>query len=114
MLDTAGFTGTENWYQHWANKHITYTDGVKYVADTAGAYWLIDEIVFNQSNKKIQKQDFQTWKLVVDIPNRRGTLTCEDGDYHVLFTKTIAFTDFPDPEIKFFFVDNVILLPSEY
>ncbi len=27
-----------------------YAEGVRYVADTAGAYWLIDEIAFAQKH----------------------------------------------------------------
>ena len=42
--DLSQFTGTENWYRHNLNTDILYTDGAKYVAETAGAYWLLDEI----------------------------------------------------------------------
>lgn len=111
--DLRQFTGTEHWYRHPFNRHILYTDGVKYVADTAGAYWLIDEITFGQMQTKIAAQPFQHWKLKV-LPNHSATLTCEDGDYNIVFTKEISFTDFPLAEISFFFTDNVILLPSEY
>ena len=38
------FTGTEHWYRFGIVPNITCTDGAKYVADTAGAYWLLDEI----------------------------------------------------------------------
>jgi hypothetical protein len=31
-----------------------------------------------------------------------------------VFTREIAFTDFPLDEITIYFTDNVILLPSEY
>jgi hypothetical protein len=33
---------------------------------------------------------------------------------NIVSTQHIAFTDFPVDEIKFYFTDNVILLPSEY
>ena len=111
--DLRQFSGTEFWYRHPFNRNILYTDGVKYVADTAGAYWLIDEITFAQMKKKIAAQPFQHWKLKVK-PNATATLTCEDGNYNVVYTKRLSFTDFPLEEIGFFFTDNVILLPSEY
>ena len=38
------FYGSEHWYRHGLVRTILYTDGVMYVADAAGAYWLIDEI----------------------------------------------------------------------
>jgi len=108
------FTGTEYWYRHWAIRHITFTDGAKYVADTAGAYWLLDEIAFAQKgNKKVATQAFQLWKLAVR-PDHTATLSCEDGNGNKVFTKYLEYTDFPLDEIKFYFTDNVILLTSEY
>ena len=44
----AQFTGTERWYRHGLVRNVTYTDGVRYVADTAGAYWLIDIVALAQ------------------------------------------------------------------
>src|ERR1039458_7739091 len=37
------FTGTEEYHRHWMRR-ITFTDGVKFLAEQAGAYWLIDLI----------------------------------------------------------------------
>lgn len=112
--DLNQFIGTEKWYRHWAARKILFTDGAKYVADTGGAYWLLDEIVFTQMNeKKVAAQSFQQWKLSVR-PDHTATLTCENGNGKVIFTKQLEYTDFPLDEIKFYFTDNVILLPSEY
>ena len=110
--DLRQFTGSETWYRHWFNRRITFTDGVKYVADHGGAYWLIDEIVFGQDVSAVKAEEFQVWKLTVE--NRSATLTCEDGNFNVVFTKKIDFTDFPLAEITIWFTDNVLLLPSEY
>jgi hypothetical protein len=111
--ELANFTGSENWFKHWLGKAL-YTDGVKYVADGAGAYWLIDEIAINQTRPKVRAEEFQVWTLTTDLQKRKATLTCDDGDGHVVFTKRIDFTDFPLAEIKFYYVDNTILLPNEY
>ena len=46
--DLAQFTGSENWYRHAINRAVLFTDGAKYVADQAGAYWLLDEIAIIQ------------------------------------------------------------------
>jgi len=112
--DLRQFTGTEQWYRHGINRRVLFTDGVKYVADTAGAYWLLDEIVITQSYEKwLTDEAFQVWKLQVN-PDQSAILTCDDGNDNVIYTKQITFTDFPLKEIKFYFTDNVILLPSEY
>jgi hypothetical protein len=112
-VDLAQFIGSENWYQHVLVRSITYTDGAKYVADYGGAYWLLDEIALAQKfSAAVRGESFQVWKLTVS--DRRGLLTCDDGNGNVVYTKPIPFTDFPLAEIKFYFTDNVILLPDEY
>ena len=111
--DLEQFTGTENWYQHWLRK-CTYTDGVKFLAEQAGAFWLIDEVAISQTRPKVRGEEFQVWILDVDLEHKRGTLRCEDGNDHVVYRKEIPFTDFPLPTIKLYFTDGVILLPSEY
>ena len=111
--DLAQFTGTEHWYRHVLTR-VLYTDGVKYVADTAGAYWLIDEIAFSQhSQTHLRRELFQVWKLAVR-EDKSAKLSCEDGNYNVVFTKEIPFTDFPRPGVTLWFADYTILLPSEY
>ena len=115
--DLNHFTGSEHWYRHWASPNITYTDGVKYLADKGGAYWLIDEVALENrfsNNKLLGNAEFQVWKLVRDKEGHGANLIVEDGDYNELFRKRIEFTDFPLPEITLWFTDNVILLPSEY
>jgi hypothetical protein len=111
--DLNQFIGSEHWYQHSLVRSITYTDGAKYVADHGGAYWLLDEIALAQkSSGAVKAEPFQVWKLTV--ADHEGVLTCDDGDGHIVYQKPIPFTDFPLPEIEFYFTDNVILLPSEY
>lgn len=108
------FTGTERWYRHGLVRKITYTDGVKYVADTYGAHWLIDQIVFTQmQHPKFRQEYFQVWKLEVG-DDHRAKITVDDGDHNVIHRAEIPFTDFPQPGITLWFVDLVILLPSEY
>lgn len=46
--DLRQFTGSENFYRHALVRSILYTDGVQYVAETGGAYWLIDAIALAQ------------------------------------------------------------------
>ena len=107
------FTGSEQWYRHSLVRKILYTDGAQYVAESGGAYWLLDEIAFGQSEPKIAAEEFQVWRLKVN-PDKTATLTCDDGNNHIILTKPIAYTDFPLDEIGFYFIDNVIMLPNEY
>src|SRR5215472_12370304 len=89
------FTGTEHWYRFGLVPNIVCTDGAKYVADQAGAYWLLDEIAFAQKGEKaVAAEAFQVWRLTVK-PGRTGLLSCEDGNDNTVFEKAIPFTDFP-------------------
>jgi hypothetical protein len=85
----------------------------KYVAEQAGAYWLLDEIAFAQrGDKNVAGEEFQLWKLMVK-PDHTATLTCEDGNGNAVYSKAIEYTDFPLPELALYFTNSVILLPSE-
>lgn len=112
--DLAMFTGTEKWYRHAFVRKVLFTDGMKYVADTAGAYWLIDEIAFKQHIPEFLREAFQVWTLKVDLSKQTAVLNCDDGNGNLIFTKLIHYTDFPLDEIQIYFTNNVILLPSEY
>jgi hypothetical protein len=112
------FTGTETWYRHLV-PGFTYTDGVKFMAERGGAYWLIDEIAFAQmGSKRLKSEPFQAWTLKKDAEGNGAALTATDGGKGrapcVLFTKRIDYTDFPLDEITLWFTDSVLLLPGEY
>lgn len=112
--DLMQFTGTEYWHRHGLVRSVLFTDGAKYVADAGTAYWLLDEIALAQRFEKgVSGEEFQLWRLTVKKDNK-ATLVCEDGNGRVVFSKPIPFTDFPLPEISFYFTNNTILLPSEY
>ncbi len=107
------FTGTSNWYRHGLVRDVLYTDGARFVAEHAGAYWLLDEIALAQAyDSKVASEPFQLWCL--KVTGREGELTCEDGDGNRIAAKLIPFTDFPAPGINFYCCDKTIMLPSEY
>jgi hypothetical protein len=114
QAELAQFTGSENWYRHALVRSILFTDGAKYLADRAGAYWLLDEIALAQRyEKSVAAEEFQLWKLSVQ-PDHTAVLACEDGNGDVVLRKDLPFTDFPLDEIKLYCANNTILLPSEY
>jgi hypothetical protein len=108
------FTGSEHWYRFGIVPDITCTDGAKYVADAAGTYWFLDEIAIAQKYvKEVAAEEFQVWKLIVKDDDS-ATLICEDGNDNVVFTKAIAFTDFPKEGVTLWFENKVIYLPNEH
>ena len=113
LNELAQFIGTEQWFRHGLNRKVLYTEGVQYLAEQARAYWLVDEIALAQAYvAPVKATPFQAWKLTVK--DGAGTLACEDGNGNTVYSKQIEFTDFPEPGIRFFFPDNVLMLPSEY
>jgi hypothetical protein len=112
--DLDQFTGTENWHRHCINRNVLFTDGARFLADRAGAYWLLDEIAIVQPHDpRVAAEEFQVWKLTLR-PDHTATLTCDDGNGNIVFTKNIEFTDFPLDEVTLYFANSVIYLPSEH
>jgi len=108
------YTGTENWYRHQVARQVLYTDGVRYVAESAGAYWLIDEIALAQVwVPAVAAEEFQHWTLAV-ASNNTATLVCDNGNDNVVFTKKIEYTDFPAEGVNLYVANNTIMVPSEY
>lgn len=136
------FTGTEEYHRiryPWLRKDFLLTDGAKYLADKAAAYWLMDLIASHQP--KVATEGFQTWRLHVkhtDEPEpdkeslpaivlawrkrarpNEAIVTCEDGNEHILVTQEIPYTDMPLDEIKLYVTSDdfdgiIVMLPSEY
>ncbi len=82
------FMGTECYYRI-APKFLI-TDGVKYLADTAGAYWLIDAAV----SHLVQLGTGDWFVLVRLVVNGSAALlTLEDGNGNLHRKLTIPYTD---------------------
>ena len=120
-LDLRQFTGSESFYRHWCNRAFIYTEGVHYVAEQGGAYWLIDEIALTiRHEPQVARERFQHWTLTV-AEDHTATLDCDDGNRREVFRKALTFTDFPLARIEFFACENefgpghfTLMLPSEY
>jgi hypothetical protein len=111
------FYGTTEWHR-WSilYRQFLLTDGAKFVAESCGAYWLMDLIASYQKRLLRAGQFFQVWKL--GTTGSKGVVTCEDGNGKRLVRQALAFTDFPLDEITLWAEwdgqNLVILLPSEH
>ena len=115
------FTGTESYYRYWGGISFL-TDGVKYLADEAGCYWLLDAIGSYQAElaKHLDQRfrEMQFWTLKVNA-DKSAVLTCiADKGETPAVTQKIEWTDFPLPEIQIWIGfegdKRIALLPSEY
>ena len=109
-IDLSPFYGTEHYYGHPLTQSV-YTDGVKYFAEVAGAYWFLD-IVFSEYHRLMRDLGFITIDLHSE--NGKADITVTDGNNKTLAEKHIDITDCPDGLYKFYFQDGVLMLTSEY
>lgn len=113
--DLTGMNGSENLWAHPLAARGTggYTDGVKAVADKAGAYWLLDAVFSYRFLPKAAREPFQVWRL--KVTNGSAVLTMTDGTAggRPIVTQKIPFTDFPLPEITLYLEGGVLMLPAE-
>jgi len=115
--DLTQFCGSSEFFQHWT-KRLVYTEGVQYMAEHGGAYWLIDAVASYQPDKRITSRpdlvDFQLWELAV-AEDKTATLTMRpDSGQPAVITQEIPFTDFPLAQIKLYVCNGTLMLPSEY
>ena len=105
------FTGTECWYRHGLNREFLYTEGAQYFAEQAGAYWFLD--IMATEVFELQK-DNPFISVEMTAQDGKALITATDGDETTIWDKRISFTDCPEGTYKFFLIDNVFLLRSEY
>ena len=111
--DLNEFYGTENYYKNELTPDLRYTDGVKHVAKTRDAYWLLHLIYLrSKSIKAIMQEPFVTAELSVEDDS--AVLVFTDGNDNILHAEDIEYTDYPDEGVCLWLVDGILLLPSEY
>lgn len=110
QIDLAQFTGTEHYYKYLFGTKLT--DGVKYLAEVAKCFWLLDIICSYQMEPKFKAEGFQVWTL-----KRCGDgwlVIATDGNDREIGRQAVGYSDFPLESAEVWFIDGVLLLPSEY
>jgi hypothetical protein len=111
--DLKMFTGTEQWFRHPLSSNFLYTDGVKFFAEHCGggAYWFLDILATELADLQ-ETEDFMSITLIV--VDSSAKILVDDGNGNILHTREVDYTDAEEGAWKFFFTNNVLLLPSEY
>lgn len=106
------FTGSDTVYRHWSD--LVYTEGVRFIAESCEAYWLIEAIASYQHlfrrDPMLREIQFWTLKKLDD----GWELLCERDSGDVAIRQKIEYSDFPLNQIKLYVCNHTILLPSEY
>lgn len=111
------FYGSMAYYKANIFSNIVITEGVRYFCDICECYWLLDEAIIYALRELSKKYSF----LIVEfkVTNKRGTTYIEvkeDSNTELLFRRRTKdlLNKIPIGEYKFYLIDNVMLLPSEY
>lgn len=112
------FYGSQDMFELPITK-TRFTDGVHYLAMEAQCFWLItDASVFAKS--LMDRSRFITIDFKRLSKEEQGEKGCEaiisygDGNENILETHRYNVTDFPLDELRLYFVNNTLMLPSEY
>ena len=112
------FHGTEMFFQIPILR-TRFTNGIKYLAEVANCYWLItDTSVIAKS--LMEKSQFITidFKRLTDIEREKfgceAIITYGDGNDLIFEKHRYNVTDFPLDELRLYFVNNTLMLPTEY
>lgn len=109
--DLRQFIGTENYYVNPLYRWMKYTDGVKYFASQAGAYWFLD-IVGTELHKLAKTEEFMTVDFIVR--EGKGQILVTDGNDTVLWNRSGILTDTPEGVYRFYLAHGVFMINSEY
>ena len=116
LNELPNFYGTDG-YTRWSAlfRNFVLTDGALYLAENAGAFWLMDAIASHLGSYR--DEDFVVAKFSKK-GNEWWKLRLEDGNDNVLAQQAIEYSDFPLDEITLYVefdgTNHVILLPSEH
>jgi len=118
--DLNQFIGTAHYYGHPLFPTLVFTDGIKFLAEKAGAFWLID--IVGSYQPKLKREPFQLWRL--EKADEGAVVTCrQDTNEPDLVRQEIPYTDFPFDDLgdsfEWYVCQNdettfVMLLKSEY
>ena len=107
------FTGTA---QYWrVARQFVITDGVKYLAESAACFWLIDAAISH-----LLEIGTHDWFVLVrtEVSGSSAVMIYEDGNGSEYARQEIAYTDLALSSVRLYAVwvseRWVIMLPSEY
>ncbi len=111
LEELAQFTGSEQYHRSTFGR-LRLTDGVHYLRERLGAYWLID--IVESYQPEYGKVPFQLWSISVADDSSAVVEMREDSGLEPLVRQEIPYTDFKLKHYEWYCIDGVVLLQSEY
>ena len=103
--------GTECYYKHPLFPQYNYTEGVKTFCEKAEAYWFLVD-TFVKIMRFFKGESFLSIHL--HVKDDKADLIFCDGDDKELKKQHYSYTDCPEGDWHFFFIDGVLLWHMEY
>ena len=103
------FIGTKHYYSVFG---VNVTDGVKYVMDNGYSWFVTDAIAVLRFKPRLRREAFLTVQLQL-TEDHEADMVITDGNENKLYTQHYEFTD-AKRDLTLYFIDNVLLLNSEY
>jgi hypothetical protein len=108
------FKHAQTHYRHWSRAYY-YTDGIAFLAEEAGANWLLDHIASHQkrARRDLSLRDCQVWTLRKSEPFlARIACSREDGE-EVFYADVAVLGGFPLDELTLYLESETLMLPGE-
>ncbi|MBA6154804.1 DUF6876 family protein [Gelidibacter maritimus] len=112
------FHGTEMFYQIPLLR-TRFTDGLKYLAEVTDCFWLITDTSVIAKSLKNRSEfitiDFKRLPMEKqEVIGYEAVIIYTDGNDNILEKQGYRATDFPLDELRLYFVNDTLMLPSEY
>jgi hypothetical protein len=120
LNDLNQFSGSEQFFKHGVNRRLIYTEGVRYLAEQARCYWLIDEIACLLLPLLLKKYNDTFYSIQLLANDSSAVITIDDGNGNIHINHKINWTDFPvsGEPVKFFLCESdkyyCLMLRNEY
>jgi hypothetical protein len=126
LAELRQYTGDLERYRHPLNPRLIFTPGVEFLAEEAGAYWLIDAVASWLPTRTFQHAvlsderigELHFWTLTVADDHSAILKAVADKDEPAFIRQEIAFTDFCLPSIDLWCGFDgkhwTLYLPSEH
>jgi len=110
----AAFTSPLAALRHWT-RSFHYTEGVKFLAEHAGAHWLLDYIAARQklARKDRRLRDLQRWVIKKTDTRYVRIACCRESSEKVFHEDVQLLGEFPLEEITLYLESETLMLPSE-
>lgn len=124
--DLRQFTGSLERFRHPLNRRVIFTSGVHFLAEEAGAFWLLDVIASYIGSPEMAKATqadprlaaMQFWRLEVHATGSAEVTCRADADALHAISQSIPFTDFPLDHVTIWTAFDgehwTLYLPSEH